>query len=322
MNLQFSLEILAAFGSARDSFARAEERLALAPEPAILIAHVRAAEQDALAWLEGESFIPDQLAVDYGYSPRAWRNWPFTFVRVFDRPLPASRAPDAAMVEAWLNPTTPGTPVPDAWRTQPLAVSRDRLGAWERRAKAPSTLPRIIAAADLAAHFARAAPLVRGNAVIGAMLAERRALGDSRLTAGGLTAIGMKDRQVPWRALLQGNTDDDLDETSERARDDRCRLAWLEALAHGAQAVVSLDKRLRLWLAQLDAVCARRRKSSHLRALALLAGAGPSLTVARAAKSLQLSRQATTRLVAEACATHLLREITHGNAFRRYVIAA
>ena len=54
-----------------------------------------------------------------------------------------------------------------------------------------------------------------------------------------------------------------------------------------------------------------------------LIGAGPaSLTVARAAKALGLSRQATTRLIAEACKAHLLREITQGNAFRRYVIAA
>ncbi len=41
-----------------------------------------------------------------------------------------------------------------------------------------------------------------------------------------------------------------------------------------------------------------------------------------AAKALGLSRQATTRLIAEACKAHLLREITQGNAFRRYVIAA
>ena len=97
---------------------------------------------------------------------------------------------------------------------------------------------------------------------------------------------------------------------------------WLEGLAVGAAAVVRLDQRLRLWLARLDTACADRRKSSHLRPLALLAGAGPSLTVARAAKSLGLSRQATTRLVAKACEQHLLREITHGNAFRRYAIAA
>lgn len=42
----------------------------------------------------------------------------------------------------------------------------------------------------------------------------------------------------------------------------------------------------------------------------------------RAARDLRMSRQAATRLVAQACERHLLREITHGNAFRRYVIAA
>lgn len=42
----------------------------------------------------------------------------------------------------------------------------------------------------------------------------------------------------------------------------------------------------------------------------------------RAARDLRMSRQAATRLVAQACERHLLREITQGNAFRRYVIAA
>ena len=81
----FSETILEAFGAAREGLARAEERLVLFPEPAILIAHIRAAEQEALAWLEGESFIPDQLAMNYGYSPRAWRRWPFAFVQAFER---------------------------------------------------------------------------------------------------------------------------------------------------------------------------------------------------------------------------------------------
>lgn len=154
------------------------------------------------------------------------------------------------------------------------------------------------------------------------MLADRCALAKGKLSAGGIAAIGLNHNRSPWRALLTGATDDDLDELTTHARDERCRLAWLEALGAGGTAVVRLDQRLRLWLAKLEVACATRRKSSHLRALALLAGAGPSLTAARAAKALGLSRQATTRLIAEACKAHLLREITQGNAFRRYVIAA
>lgn len=304
----------------REALARASERLALCPEPEVLIAHVRSAEQDGLAWLEGESFFPDQLAVDYGYSPRAWRRWPFAFVRVFDRPLPSPRQPGALTVARWLNGRDADAGEP-FWPPEPIAISMERLDAWERRTAALA-LPRLIASADLAAGFARASPLAHGNIVIGAMIAERCCVADTRLSAGGIAAIGLKARHAPWRALVGGQTDEDLAETSEQARDERCRITWLEALAAGAGAVVSLDKQLRLWLARVDAACEGRRKSSHLRALALLAGKSPSLTAARAAKVLGLSRQATTRLIAEACTRHLLREITHGNAFRRYVIAA
>mgnify|MGYP000438031949 CR=1 FL=1 len=132
----------------------------------------------------------------------------------------------------------------------------------------------------LAASFARAAPLPHGSVVIGAMLADRHAVAKGKLSAGGIAAIGLSHNRSPWRALLTGVTDDDLDELTTHARDERCRLAWLDALGAGGTAVVRLDQRLRLWLAKLEAACASRRKSSHLRPLVLLAGAGPSLTVA------------------------------------------
>ena len=126
--------------------------------------------------------------------------------------------------------------------------------------------------ADLAASFARAAPLPHGSVVIGAMLADRCAMAKGKLTAGGIAAIGLSHNRSPWRALLTGVTDDDLDELTTHARDERCRLAWLDALGAGGTAVVRLDQRLRLWLAKLEAACASRRKSSHLRPLVLLAG--------------------------------------------------
>ena len=47
MSGHFSTVILNAYGAARGGLARAEERLALFPEPAILIAHIRSAEQEA-----------------------------------------------------------------------------------------------------------------------------------------------------------------------------------------------------------------------------------------------------------------------------------
>lgn len=98
MSGHFSSVVLNAYGAAREGLARAEERLALFPEPAILIAHIRSAEQEALGWLEGESFIPEQLAMNYGYSPRAWRRWPFAFVQAFERKPPWSAIPTADAV--------------------------------------------------------------------------------------------------------------------------------------------------------------------------------------------------------------------------------
>lgn len=100
---RFSAEILVAFGAATAALARAEQRLALFPKPEVLTARIRLAEQDALAWLEGSLLIPDQLAVDYGFSPRAWKRWPFAFVRAFDRPLKGERLPGASSVGQWLS---------------------------------------------------------------------------------------------------------------------------------------------------------------------------------------------------------------------------
>lgn len=336
--------LIEAYGDACAALARAEERLALFPEPDVLLARIRFAEQRALAWLEGEDFMPDLLATDYGFSRRAWRQWPFLFVRAFDRPLPPVPAagrppalPGAAMVGQWLsggarggeNARSDANDVAPA--DQPLPVIDDRLLSWERAVRlslgpaasgtASPPLPALVLAADLAAHFVRVAPLLQGNPVIGAMLAERHALGASTLTAGGITAIGMRQRQTPWLRLCAGTADDAMDDLSEVARAARWRLAWLNALAAGADAITSLDKRLRLWLGALDAACAGTRKTSHLRKVVLLAARGPSLTVTRAAEELGLSRQAVTQIVAQACERRLLRETTHGNAFRRYVPA-
>ena len=319
-NGHFSAEITVAFGEASAALARAEERLALFPEPDVLVARIRLAEQSALAWLEGELLIPDQLAVDYGFSPRAWRRWPFAFVRAFDRPLNRDRLPDAHSVGQWLSGSA--GPAPPALADQPIPIHEDRLAAWEQRTTPLARLPRLIAGADLAAAFARTAPLGFGNLVIGAMLADRHCLPNSRLSAGGIAAIGLQQRHTSWLSLVSGALEDDFDAISETARDERCRRAWLDALTAGAQTAIGLDKRLRIWLAQLEAACQGTRKSSHLKRLALLAGRGPSLTVTRAARDLRISRQAATRLVAQACERHLLREITHGNAFRRYVITA
>ena len=157
MSGHFSSVVLNAYGAAREGLARAEERLALFPEPAILIAHIRSAEQEALGWLEGESFIPEQLAMNYGYSPRAWRRWPFAFVQAFERKPPSSAIPTADAIRAWLKTDGPAI---EGWPTPaPLEIADTRLEGWARQAARLSALPRLIASADLAASFARAAHL-------------------------------------------------------------------------------------------------------------------------------------------------------------------
>lgn len=127
----FWRELFEAFGAASAALARAEERLALFPEPGLSLARIRIAEQEALSWLEGEPFALEQLAVDYGYSPRAWRRWPFVFVRVFDRPLPAQGRPTARSVLDWLNPAEQAPS--SALTLAPILANDDRLALWERQ---------------------------------------------------------------------------------------------------------------------------------------------------------------------------------------------
>lgn len=310
--------LLTAFGAATAALARAEERLALSPRPDLLRARVRLLELEALGHLEGEDINHEALALEYGNSLQAWQRWPYAFAQVFTKPLPAPTTPEA--LRAWLE-TGPRrddrTPAP----APRFAIDPDRLAAWHRRTLALRGLPPLLAAADSAAIWARTAPLTRGNLVIGVMLGDRSCQPGSTLSAGGIAAIGLMQRQIPWLRLVAGATDDDLDAPGLAAQAARWRLGWLEAIAAGALAVVALDQRLRLWLTTLDAVAAGKRRSSHLRALADFAAARPSFTVAAAAAHLRLSRQGANTLVSDALTHHLLREITHGNAFRRYVAA-
>ena len=308
--------LLSAYGAATAALARAEERLALAPRPDLLLARIRLREREALGHLEGEDISHEALALEYGNSPQAWQRWPYAFAQVFAKPLPAQPTPDA--LHAWLETG----PRPKAGAPAPrFTVDPDRLGAWHRRTRALRGLPPLLAAADMAVIWARTAPLTRGNLVIGVMLGDRVCQPGSTLSAGGIAAIGLMQRQIPWLGLVAGATDDDLDAPGLAAQAARWRLGWLEAIAAGALAVVALDQRLRLWLTGLDEAAAAKRRSSRLRALADFAATRPSFTVAAAAAHLRLSRQGATRLVDDARAHHLLREITHGKAFRRYVAA-
>ena len=75
MPSQFPENPLEAYGAATAALARADERVAMCANPRALLARLRRSEQQALALLEGEDILHDQLALEYGASPRAWRRW-------------------------------------------------------------------------------------------------------------------------------------------------------------------------------------------------------------------------------------------------------
>jgi hypothetical protein len=321
MVAKFSDSILNAYGAACTAIARAEERHALCLRPEILIARLRRSELEALGSLEGELILPDVLALEYGHSPRAWQRYPYAFAQVFARPLPARTFPTTRLMLDWLEGENLPGAAPDGAITPrlPIAPDADRIDAWLRSVQPSRDIPCLLAGADMAASWARVAPLAHGNVAIGVMLGERFSLAGNKLTAGGMAAIGLTQKQIGWMGLATSKADDEFDEPDVVGRTERYRLAWLEALTAGALAVVGMDQRLRIWLGKLDDACLPKRRSSHLRALAEFAAAQSSITAGMAAAQLQLTRQGATTLIEQSCGAHLLREVTHGNAFRRYV---
>ena len=316
--MTWSHDLLIAHGRASAALARAEAHLALSAAPSIVTARIQFAEQDALAWLEGDSLHHEQLALDYGSSPRSWRHWPYAFVRVFAHDLGVTRPPSAVRVADWINGRCrQDTPSP-APVDLPLTIADDRLASFCNRVRALASVPRLIAGADIAAAFVWASPLAHGNPVIGVMLAERYALAGSALTSGGIAAIGLKALHTPWHALVRGFDNGEHDDLSASGSALRLRLAWLASLEHGADHAHQLATAVRLWLRRLDEACTASRRTSHLGRLCLLAAESPAINVTRASKTLGISRQATNELITTACRHQLLREITLGSSFRRY----
>ena len=319
----FPVEFLTALAEAAAALARAEERLANFPEAHVLTARIRIAEREALAWLEGEPYDVRQLERDYGTSPRAWRQWPYTFVRVFERPIANKTPPDAARITRWINspgPFGPPSPAPGTIPSErPLEIYPGRLGHFVRNIAGIAALPRLVAGGHIAAEFAFANPLLLGNTVIGAMLGEQYALPGSILSGGGIAAIGLFRSHIPWRrhvALSLPELEEDL---GGAGRDARIQLAWLGGLQAGAEYVMQLSNSMRIWLIRVDEVCRMLRRTSRLRQVCLLAASSPSLTAAQAARALGISRQSATDLLDQGCGAGLLREMTEKAAFRRYV---
>ena len=184
---------------------------------------------------------------------------------------------------------------------------------------AASGLAPLLVAADLAASFGQLAPLSRGSVVIGAMLGDCLVAPARRISGGGIAAIGIMMGRIPWVGLLASAGEDD--DYSERAVLWRRRLAWLAALVAGGNAVAELARRVDRWSSLVDQVCSARRKSSRLRSAADLVAGHSSLTASRLAGIMAVSRQGATLLLEEARKAGVVREVTHGNAFRRYVAA-
>ena len=319
MSSQFPENPLEAYGAATAALARADERVAMCANPRALLARLRRSEQQALALLEGEDILHDQLALEYGASPRAWRRWPHAFVQVYARPLPAGRQPSADVVRRWLHHRAARTgPAPERTR---IEIYEDRLNAWERRCAAAHAQPPLHAAADFAGTFARIAPLSRGNAVIAVMLGDRCTAPAQRFSAGGIAALGLQRRQIAWAGLSADRDDDEADDLSPAGLAARRRHAWLAALAAGGDAVVALARAVEHWSLVVEEACATRRSSSRLRRVAELAAEYPSLTPSRLAPMLGMTRQGATLLLEEARKCRIVHEITHGNAFRRYSAA-
>jgi hypothetical protein len=194
MQQLFSLDLLRLHGAALAALARAEERVALSPRPDIMKAQLRLLEQEALGFVEGKLVSPATLALDYGHSPGAIRQWPYEFANLFGRPLPPGKPPTADAMVQWLMANNVLQASTDTGATPqiPLDVIHHRISAWHRQTRVDCALPRLVAGADLAAKWLKLSPLTRGNAVTGVMIGDLYATARSRLSAGGVVAIGMK----------------------------------------------------------------------------------------------------------------------------------
>jgi hypothetical protein len=121
--------------------------------------------------------------------------------------------PDSEAIRRWLH-TPAATAIPAAVRL-PVDVFEDRLEAWEWRSGTIRRQPGLIAAAGY--------------------------------SSGGVGALGIMERRLPWARLLRGAPDEDADDLRPTGVTMQIRLAWPEALHAGGIAVVALAQRVTLW---------------------------------------------------------------------------
>lgn len=318
MTPQSTKTMLEAYGLAASQLAIAAERFRTCSNKPTLIAKSRLLELEALAAYEGEFIVPQDLALEHGFSARAWKTWPFTFVQMFDRPFKGDvYRPTAQDIMAWFAHANE-----DAVRASDrpkIEIYTDRLEAWASHVRGQSETGRILQGVRIASSFAKFAPLSSANIAVGLMLGDRVSTGHPDLSGGGVIAIGLRSQTIPWVRIAAG-ADDELDPDFYGTSNlDHAHSIWLKAAAGGGQTLARLASRVDRWQEKVTAACATKRSTSRLARVCELAGTHMSLTSGRLANLMKVSRQGATTMLEEAREEGLLYEVTHGNSFRRYI---
>lgn len=329
-----------------------DDRMARSPVRDLVRSRSRVMQAEALAWVEGDLVDADDMALRYGPLRRGLHRWPMQFTRVFGKEWPAGRPPSVDALMEWLGITHGASegaitvvcgPSGEGWLTQrPVEDIVERLETWQRRVAHATSLPRLLAGAEVALAWRDVAPLARGNLVVGMVAGDRWSFPRSALSAGGLVAIGMRASHVRWANVRAGGADIDDAEEEDHAEDgvwsgvdddegrtgvafgspmrgtDRAWRLWLSAISSAARELSDLEGRLGHYARRVDDACGNQRADSRLREALLLAAANPAVTTRLIVDRLKVSKQTAHALVAKGEAAHLLRETTNGASYRRW----
>ena len=323
--LEFSRRTLDALLAAGESMGRALECFEGSRHQDLLVKRLRQSEAIALGAIEGERLNLNSLALDYGLSDAAVRRWPYEFGRVFAKRMPDGQPPAPADLLAWLNETDlgpEGTTIPGYVLRLPTEWIEKRAERWQGLSSYSSGYPRLVKSADWAALWMQLSPLTRGNEVISVMIGDNALFPRSRMSAGGLVAIGLAHASSTWRAAsFMPIADDFEDWASARQKEeivDRARRVWFEAVSAGCQAVITTNNGLRKWIDLLDYVCVEERKPGRFRELMLKVAKAPALSAQELGRSAGITRQAAYAALQKGRRKALLREVTGGNSFQRF----
>ena len=292
------------YAEATSALARAEERISLSPYADILLARLRMLENEALESLDPAIF-PSQ------------RQWSADLARLLAGKLtqagasPADGADlleDAELIDCWEH----------AGHALPMSaqLAEAKLRRWWQSSLPVRSPPQLLGGLELATEWARLAPLAAGNIVTAIIIGDRYATGGSLLSSGGLTALGMKRLQLEAPRILQ-TARTKINRSQDRVG--AARIAWLQAIAAGANMVIDLDCRLGKLFARVEAAGPVGRNPSHLRELVELAARRPFTTINLASSRLGIGRLTAHRLINAALSLQLIREVSSDGGYRRFV---